>query len=211
MSWGEREKNKNKRCLCLEKGLGSAPDLGALWKQAAMQALGGAAASLLKAGGGAVAGSLGEGLCRGLRAAELAPANEGQKRCPGNLWQTGSACSGSPRHRLWGKGGRGVLSEKPPNLDAGGWVTPSHPLLAVSSAEWPESMKKTVQPHQGNRPSTKRKALPRARRGPLSTSGYQGLSLYPGAHRSCCLCELSDFRKHLLLLPLTPAFPPALL
>lgn len=34
MSWGEREKNKNKRCLCLEKGLGSAPVLGAFGKGA---------------------------------------------------------------------------------------------------------------------------------------------------------------------------------
>lgn len=32
----KREQNKNKRCLCLEKVLGSAPDLGSFWKQAVM-------------------------------------------------------------------------------------------------------------------------------------------------------------------------------
>lgn len=76
---GEGEKNKNKRCLCLERRLGSAPDIGTVWKQAAMM-LGGAmeTSSYGSERSEGVPGSLRECFCGMLGAAKLAPANENQ-------------------------------------------------------------------------------------------------------------------------------------
>lgn len=105
----KREKNKNKRCLCLEKVLGSAPDLDSFWKQAVM---------LLRRATRQAARYL-----RGQRESQapeesvskLAPANENQEQGSGNLWQEGNMLW-APRARVTGGTERGrALSEEPPD------------------------------------------------------------------------------------------------
>lgn len=110
---GESEKNKNKRCLCLERRLGSAPDTGTVWKQAAMM-LGGATetSSYVSERSEGVPGSLRECFCGMLRAAKLAPANENQQPGSGKLGRKGREghALGAPGMGFKKKGERG-----PPN------------------------------------------------------------------------------------------------
>lgn len=156
---GQKEKNKNKRCLCFDQGLGSAPDLSTLWKYAVMMLGVGESSGDKQLCVGKVAGSQGRGLgfpesfCRHLRAAELPSANENQKQGPGNLgWGMGrreTHALGAPGLGCRKQEGRGMLSEEPANPDMGNGATLSRFLLCCLLSG-PESRKETVPRHQSH-------------------------------------------------------------